>query len=148
MQINSIHTLKPCLPGRSSEVQNTNMENAFELRGHNLRHFSQGSNQFQFVTATSWCRILQAQNGSKLFYLSRDKEDVPGQPWHIYIPSAMVQGTLGISHKSVFIIRNFFGSSSVHIAVNTMWCRWCMWMFFSIKTCWDILTIALTWKHF
>lgn len=32
MQIDSIHALKPCLLGRSFKVQNTNMENAFELQ--------------------------------------------------------------------------------------------------------------------
>lgn len=29
------------------------------FRGHNLRHFSQGSNQFQFTTATSRCHICK-----------------------------------------------------------------------------------------
>lgn len=29
------------------------------FRGHNLRHFSQGSNQFQFATATSRCHICK-----------------------------------------------------------------------------------------
>lgn len=36
------------------------------LRGHNLRHFSWSSNQFQFATATSRCHICKSETGAKI----------------------------------------------------------------------------------
>lgn len=44
-------------------------------RGHNLRHFSQGSNQFQFATATSCCHICN----HKMEANCREKADVGGK---------------------------------------------------------------------
>lgn len=43
------------------------------FRGHNLRHFSQGSNQFQFATATSRCHICKHKMEANC---SRKKADV------------------------------------------------------------------------
>lgn len=42
--------------------------------------------------------------------MRKDKEDDPGQLWHIYIASVMVQGIVGVSHNSIFDAVNFSGA--------------------------------------